>query len=231
MEGIGGDKIPTTIWFEYIDEFRQLGDRESMAMARRLAREEGMLVGGSAGLNVALALQVAREVDDPDACVVTILCDTGERYLCKLFNDEWMQENQLLEAPRITVAELLARRQGSHPALVSLAPSAQVRQALGLMSTWGVSQIPVIEDGQLASATVTEGTLMTRALAQPALLDRPVREVMEPPLPVVDAGFAVRPPGPDAHPRDCPAALVEKDGKLIGIVSRYDVLREMIGAR
>jgi len=229
VEGIGGDKIPTTILFEHIDEFRQLGDRESMAMARRLAREEGMLVGGSAGLNVALALQVAREVDDPKACVVTILCDTGERYLSKLFNDEWMQENQLLEPPRITVADLLARRQGNHPALVSLAPSAQVRQALGLMSTWGVSQIPVLEDGR-SIGTVTEGTVMTRALAQPTLLDRPVREVMEPSLPVVDAGF----PSDRLAPmltRELPAALVEQHGKLIGIVSRYDVLREMIGAR
>ena len=229
VEGIGGDKIPTTILFEHIDEFRQLGDRESMAMARRLAREEGMLVGGSAGLNVALALQVAREVDDPKACVVTILCDTGERYLSKLFNDEWMQENQLLEAPRTTVADLLARRQGNHPALVSLAPSAQVRQALGLMSTWGVSQIPVLEDGR-SIGTVTEGTVMTRALAQPTLLDRPVREVMEPSLPVVDAGF----PSDRLAPmltRELPAALVEQHGKLIGIVSRYDVLREMIGAR
>jgi cystathionine beta-synthase len=229
VEGIGGDKIPTTILFEHIDEFRQLGDRESMAMARRLAREEGMLVGGSAGLNVALALQVAREVDDARACVVTILCDTGERYLSKLFNDEWMQENQLLEAPRTTVADLLARRQGNHPALVSLAPSAQVRQALGLMSTWGVSQIPVLEDGR-SIGTVTEGTVMTRALAQPALLDRPVREVMEPSLPVVDAGF----PSDRLAPmltRELPAALVEQHGKLIGIVSRYDVLREMIGAR
>jgi len=229
VEGIGGDKIPTTILFEHIDEFRQLGDRESMAMARRLAREEGLLVGGSAGLNVALALQVAREVDDPAACVVTILCDTGERYLSKLFNDEWMQENQLLEAPRTTVADLLARRQGNHPALVSLAPSAQVRQALGLMSTWGVSQIPVLEDGK-SIGTVTEGTVMTRALAQPALLDRPVREVMEPSLPVVDAGF----PSDRLAPmltRELPAALVEQQGKLIGIVSRYDVLREMIGAR
>ncbi|HEX5004772.1 MAG TPA: pyridoxal-phosphate dependent enzyme, partial [Gemmatimonadales bacterium] len=229
VEGIGGDKIPTTILFECIDEFRQLGDRDSMAMARRLAREEGLLVGGSAGLNVALALQVAREADDPKACVVTILCDTGERYLSKVFNDEWMQENQLLDVARITVADLLARRQGAHPALVSLAPSAQVRQALGLMSTWGVSQIPVLEDGR-SVGTLTEATLMTRALAQPALLDRPVREVMEESLPVVDAGF----PSDRLAPmltRDQPAALVEQDGALIGIVSRYDVLREMIGAR
>ena len=99
VEGIGGDKIPTTIWFDWIDEFRQVSDRASLVMARRLAREEGILAGGSTGLNVALALDIAREVDDPKALVVTILCDTGERYLSKVFNDEWMQENQMLEAP------------------------------------------------------------------------------------------------------------------------------------
>ena len=229
VEGIGGDKIPTTILFEHIDEFRQVPDREAMAMARRLAREEGMLVGGSAGLNVALALQIAREVDDPKACVVTILADTGERYLSKVFNDEWMQENQLLEAARVTVADLLARRVGDQPPLVSVAPAAQVRQALNLMSTWDVSQIPVLEDGE-SVGTVTEATLMTRALAQPALLDRPVREVMEQPLPVVDGGFPADRLAPMLT-RESPAALVLKDGKLVGIVSRYDVLREMIGTR
>src|ERR671917_941277 len=135
VEGIGGDKIPTTIWFDWIDEFRQVPDRTSLVMARRLAREEGILSGGSTGLNVALALEVARELDDPAALVVTILCDTGERYLSKVFNDEWMQENQMLEAPRTTVEQLLQRRTGGAPAGVSVAPAAAVRQALHLMST------------------------------------------------------------------------------------------------
>lgn len=229
VEGIGGDKIPSTIWFEHIDEFRQVPDREAFAMARRLAREEGILVGGSAGLNVALALEVARELDDPTACVVTILCDTGERYLSKLFSDEWMQENQLLDAPRITVEQLLQRRPANAPALVSVAPAAAVRQALNLMSTWGVSQIPVLEAGQCVGGLI-ENTLMTRALAQPALLDRPVREVMDTPFPVVDA-LTQTDRLATLLTRESPAALVQKDGKLIGIASRYDVLQQMIGTR
>jgi cystathionine beta-synthase len=229
VEGIGGDKIPTTILWDWIDEFRQLSDRESFAMARRLAREEGILVGGSAGLNVALALQVAREVDDPAACVVTILCDTGERYLSKLFNDEWMQENQLLDLPRTTVEELLNRPHRRGPALVSVAPSAQVRQALNLMRTWDVSQIPVVEDEGCVGALM-DGPLMQQALAQPALLDRPVREVMEPPLPVIEASLPTDRLGPMLT-RESPAALVRKDGRLIGIVSRFDVLEQLIGTR
>ncbi|HUL70587.1 MAG TPA: pyridoxal-phosphate dependent enzyme [Gemmatimonadales bacterium] len=229
VEGIGGDKIPTTLWFDYIDQFRQVPDRDALVMARRLAREEGLLVGGSTGLNVVIALELARELDDPKGCVVTILADTGERYLSKLFNDEWMQENQMLEPPRVTVEQLLARRPATAPALVSVAPAAAVRQALNLMSTWDVSQIPVVEDGK-AVGVLIEGVLMTRALGQPSLLDRPVREVMDPPLPVVDAQLPTERLAPILT-RESPAALVQKDGKLVGIVSRYDVLQQLIGTR
>ncbi len=229
VEGIGGDKIPSTIWFDVIDEFRQVSDRDAFSMARRMAREEGILVGGSAGLNVALAVEIAREIDDPSACIVTILCDTGERYLSKLFNDEWMQENQLLETPRVTVEELIARRSPGAPSLVSVAPTAAVRQALNLMNTWDVSQIPVLENGTCIGALI-ENDLMTRALAQPSLLDRPVREVMNPPLPSVDAQTSTDRLAPILT-RESPAALVKKDGALIGIVSRYDVLQQLIGTR
>ena len=229
VEGIGGDKIPTSILWEYIDDFRQLSDRESFSMARRLAREEGILVGPSAGLNVALALHLAREVDDPEACIVTILCDTGERYLSKLFNDEWMQENQMLDAPRNTVEDLLNRHVRRAPAIVSVVPSAQVRQALNLMRTWEVSQIPVIDDGECLG-TLMDGPLMAQALAQPALLDRPVRELMSAPLPVVEASMPSDRLGPMLT-RETPAALVKKDGKLVGIVSRSDVLEQLIGTR
>jgi cystathionine beta-synthase len=229
VEGIGGDKIPSTLWFDYVDEFRQVPDRTSFSLARRLAREEGILAGGSTGTNLYIALEVAREVDDPAALVVTVICDTGERYLSKVFNDEWMQENQMLEAPRITVEQLLQRRAPGAPPLVSVAPAAAVRQALNLMSTWGVSQIPVIENGESLGGLI-EGTLMTRALAQPSLLDRPVREVMEAPFPEVDASSPTDRVGAMLS-RESPAALVRKDGKVIGIVSRYDVLQQLIGTR
>jgi cystathionine beta-synthase len=227
VEGIGGDKIPTTVWFDWIDEFRQVSDKVSFLMARRLAREEGLLLGGSAGLNVAIALDLARELADPDALVVTILCDTGERYLSKQFNDAWMQENQMLDTPRSTVQELLARRPAGAPPVVSVAPTAAVRQALNLMATWAVSQIPVIDNGQSVGGLI-EGTLMTRALAQPALLERPVSEVMDPPFPEVESGTAVDRVGAMLT-RESPAALVRRDGKLVGIVSRYDVLQQLIG--
>ena len=230
VEGIGGDKIPSTVWFDWIDEFRQVSDKTSFLMARRLAREEGILLGGSSGLNVAIALDLARELADPNALIVTILCDTGERYLSKQFNDAWMQENQMLDTPRSTVQELLERRPvGGAPPVVSVAPAAAVRQALNLMATWSVSQIPVIDNGQSVGGLI-EGSLMARALAQPALLERPVSEVMEPPFPEVDAGTAVDRVGAMLT-RESPAALVRREGKLVGIVSRYDVLQQLIGGR
>ena len=227
VEGVGGDKVPTTVWWDVIDEFRSVSDKDSMVMSRRLAREEGILAGGSTGLNLHVALDVARSVDSADACVVTVLSDTGERYLSKIFNDAWLQENQLLDTPRSTVADLLKRRQGDAPPLVQVAPAAQVRQALNLMSTFGVSQLPVIEDGKCVGSLV-EGALMTTALEQPTMLDRAVRDVMEPPFPVVDGALTLDRLAPMLT-RESPAALVADHGKLVGIVSRYDVLQLMIG--
>src|SRR5437762_9293095 len=92
VEGIGQDKIPGTLDMAVIDDFMTVTDKESFGMARRLTREEGLFVGGSSGLIVHVAMHVARRIDDPDACLVTILPDTGERYLSKLYNDEWMRE-------------------------------------------------------------------------------------------------------------------------------------------
>jgi len=140
-----------------------------------------------------------------------------------------MQENQLLDLPRLTARELLARRESRAPELVSVGPAAAVRQALNLMATWEVSQVPVIEGNQ-ALGVVTESSLMTRALEQPALLDRPVREVMEPSLPVIDAGAAIDSLA-SLLSHECPAVLVQEGGKLLGIVSRYDLMRQMIGSR
>ena len=226
VEGIGGDKIPTSLDFDVVDEWMTVSDADAFRTARRLTREEGIFIGGSGGLNVFSALEVARKVDDPEALVVTILCDTGERYLSKLYDDTWMRENQMMEAERVTAGELLARHPEELPPLVSVAPGANLRQALNLLSTWGLSQLPVV-DGDDCVGSVTE-SLMARVLEDANVLDRPVSDVMSAPFPVVDADVPL-----DRLvtllSKETPAALVRDAGRLVGIVNRYDVLREVAG--
>jgi cystathionine beta-synthase len=223
VEGIGQDKVPGTLDMEVIDEFVSVGDREAFAMARRLTREEGLFVGGSAGLITHVALNVARRVDDPDALVVTFLPDTGERYLSKLYSDEWMRENQmLLEGDRVTMRHVLARKNGGAPAVVSVAPSTTVKQALRLMTLHDVSQLPVME-GASCVGSVSDWALSAKSLEDAKLLEAPVSDVMDPPFPVVDAG---QPADAVAKllSKSNPAVLVRVEGAVQGIVTRSDML-------
>ena len=229
VEGVGGDKIPTSLHFDVVDEFVAVSDRDAFRMARRLTREEGLFVGGSSGLNVHAALEQARRLDDPEALVVTVLCDTGERYLSKLYDDAWMRENQMLDTESTTVESLMAQRPPQIPPLVSVGPAASVRQALNLMSTYGISQVPVIA-GNDCVGSVTEGPVIARALADAKLLERSVGEVMQPPFPVVDAALPFERLN-TLLSHETQAALVRKEGRLIGLVTRYDVLRQVAGIR
>ncbi len=223
VEGIGQDKLPGTLDLSVIDDYRTVSDRDAFAMARRLTREEGLFVGGSAGLITHLALQVAREVDDPEALVVTFLCDTGERYLSKLYNDEWMRENQLLEPDRVTLGDLLAHKVATAPAtVVSAGPGQQVRQVLGLMRLHDVSLLPVLEQG-VCVGSVTEYALTQRGLESSRFLDAVVGEVMDEPFPVAESSQAVE-SVQKVLSKATPAVLVSDGGVISGIVTRSDML-------
>ena len=227
VEGIGQDKVPGTLDMSIIDEYHTVSDRDAFAMSRRLTREEGLFVGGSSGLIAKVALDLARRIDDPDALVVTFLCDTGERYLSKLYSDEWMRENQMLEAEHVTLRDMLGRKDASAPAIVSVAPAAGVRQALNLMALHDVSQLPVM-DGDECVGSVVEATLSQRGLETPALLEATVREVMDAPFPSLASDdaieFAIK-----LLSKSTPAVLVLEHGHVEGIVTRSDMLRFMMG--
>jgi cystathionine beta-synthase len=227
VEGIGQDKVPGTLDMSVIDEYHTVSDRDAFAMSRRLTREEGLFVGGSSGLIAKVALDLARRLDDPDALVVTFLCDTGERYLSKLYSDEWMRENQMLEPEHVTLGDMLNRKDASAPAIVSIAPASGVRQALNLMALHDVSQLPVM-DGEECVGSVVEATLSQRGLETPALLEATVREVMDAPFPSLASDeaieFAVK-----LLSKSTPAVLVLDHGHVEGIVTRSDMLRFMMG--
>jgi cystathionine beta-synthase len=223
VEGIGNDKIPSTLWFDVIDEMRSIGDRDALTMARRLTREEGLFAGGSAGLVVKLACDVAREVNNPDALIVCVLPDTGERYLSKVYNEEWMRENQMLEPERLTVRDLVERKDGAAPSLVSVGRDAPARDALSLITEHDISQLPVCDDDECVGV-VSESTLMTRIIEDPGVLQKPVSALMDAALPVVDSDSPL-PAAGRLLTRQNPAVLVRVDGKLTGIITRYDMVR------
>jgi cystathionine beta-synthase len=223
VEGIGNDKLPSTLDFDVIDDYRTVSDRDAFHMGRRLTREEGLFVGGSAGLIVSLAVQVAREADDPNAFVVCVLPDTGERYLSKMYNEEWMVENRLLEPERLTAADMLARKDGEAPALVCVERTTRVRDALRLITEYDISQLPVC-DADRCVGSIPESALMARIIEDQAALDQAVESIMEPPFPVIEGDLPMSSVG-RLLTRQCPAVLVRTDGALAGIITRFDVVR------
>lgn len=225
VEGVGNDKIPGTLDMEYVDEYLTLSDGEAFRMARRLVVEEGLFLGGSSGLVVHAALECARKLDDPKACVVAILSDIGDRYLSKQYDDEWMLNNGFFERRRTTVGEMAASKQEPLPEILSASPSTTVRMAISTLSTYNVSQLPVLVEGECVGS-VTERELMTLVLEDREVLDETVDTVMEEPYPVLDENVDSE-AGTRLLTGGAQAVLIRSNGALDGILTRHDLVRAL----
>lgn len=223
VEGIGQDFVPGALNFDYIDEMIEVTDKESFLLARRLTREEGLFVGGSSGTAMAGALKLAERLTENDV-VVVLLPDTGERYLSKIYNDDWMRENRFLIPEKITLRYVLEAKRGVSQ-LISIDPVTTVRKALDLLSEHNVSQLPVLDKGH-AVGSAEESHLMSSVLGNPALMDSPVSSLMEESFPVMHIDESINQAIAQLSKRNA-ALLVQEEGAIVGIVTRYDVIEYM----
>ena len=233
VEGIGEDFWPSTYDPAVIDEVIPVSDALSFSTARRVTREEGLLIGGSGGTAVAAALQVGTGLP-PDAVVVVHLPDSGRGYLSKLYDDGWMADHGFLRAAGPTVGDLLQGRAADLPSLVHTHPDETVRTAIEILREFEVSQMPVVKHEPpvvLAEVigSVTERELLMASLTDPGALDRPVGEVMGAPLPTIGIGepidLAI------SRLEHASAALVLDGGHPVGVITRSDVLGRLVSPR
>jgi cystathionine beta-synthase len=239
VEGIGEDFWPAAYDRDIADQVVMVSDRDSFLTARRVTRQEGILVGGSAGTAIWAALQIGHEAGR-DAVIVVIIPDSGRGYLSKLYDDSWLADHGFLRSSGSTtqtVSELLAHkhRNGatSLPSLVHVHPDETVREAISILREYGISQVPVVKaEPPLSLAevvgTVTEYDLLTRLVNTPESFDVRVDEVMAPPLPMVGTGEAIE--GASARLAQNSAVLVVDGGHPTGIVTRSDLLDFLSGA-
>ncbi len=237
VEGIGKERWPDTLDPEVVDEWVRVSDRDSFLVARRLVREEGLLVGGSTGSTAWAGMEVAKRLG-PEARVLMMFPDSGRSYLSKLYDDNWMLQYGFLErttAPPAVEEVLRFRRVGHEvPDLVTIGSHEKVGAAIDVMQRYGISQLPVVRNEPVDSLADVVGSLQERSLLERVFkngdaLNEDVAVAMQPPLPAVDADASLDEvyeglSGPAA------AVVVASDGRPTGILTRSDLL-EFLAAR
>src|SRR6476469_5557156 len=232
VEGVGEDFWPTAYDPAVVDDVIAVSDADSFEMTRRLAKEEGLLVGGSCGMAVVAALRAAKDLP-ADAVMVVLLPDSGRGYMSKIFNDDWMNSYGFMRsAGQATVGEVLHQKAGDLPALVHTHPTETVRDAIEILHEYSVSQMHVVKAEPPVTAGELAGSVSERALLEAlfngtAHLTDPVGKHMEQSLPLVGAGEPVSAARAELEKHD--AIMVVEAGKPVGVLTRADMLLSLVG--
>lgn len=232
VEGIGEDFIPKTFNRQIVDEMVRVSDKESFNTARRLAKLEGILAGGSAGTALAAALKYAQRLKRPHHIVV-LLPDTGRNYLTKIFNDGWMQENGFWEDGRrdrsVSVGEVLRAKMAPR-ALISVKARDKLARAVALLQAYNISQLPVVDENEKVVGSLSESSIMKILHDGLDVNNQEISAVMARPLPSLDQGVDVS----EAYRillGGVPGIVVTEDGKGIGFITRSDLIATWSGGR
>ncbi len=218
-EGIGEDILPKNVNFDVIDKFEKVTDKDAAIYQRKLAKEEGIFVGNSAGSAIKGVLQLKDELTEDDV-VVVLFHDHGSRYVGKMFNDDWMRERGFLEDEKSCAIDLIKDHQGKH--LVTVSTDTPVSQAIILMKQYGISQIPVVENGEFVGS-LTDNELFARLVENPELKELPVKNIMQEPFPVVEENVCIDDLS-KIFKGNAPAILVKYNGDKHHIITKQDLI-------
>ena len=221
VEGIGQDCLPENVHFQYIDKIINISDKDSFAAARRLTKEEGIFCGGSTGTIVHITLEIAKKCTKDDV-IVFIVCDTGERYLSKVHNEEWLRSNKMLDTEIRNLRDISDRKKATGiEEIVSIKEDDKVKDVLELIAKTGYTQIPVLK-GRKSIGAIRENRLLAKLVDKPLLYNSLINEVMEESFPVLDAKTDVKQVKETL--KDHLAVLVSDFGLVTDIITRYDLI-------
>ncbi len=219
-EGIGEDILPENVNFDIIDKFEKVTDKDAAVWQRKIAKEEGIFVGNSAGSAVKGLLQLKDELTEDDV-VVVLFHDHGSRYVGKMFNDDWMRDRGFLEEEKTNALDLIKDHAGKH--LVTVTQDDPVSQAILLMNQYGISQIPVAE-GSGFIGSLTDNHLFAKLCENPALKELPVKNIMQDAFPIVAEETTIENISKQFQ-NGAKAVMVNYDGDKHHIITQQDMIK------